>query len=374
MNILHIAVADKIATYQKRDGNLVCGNSDYQIHFAFDREWNSYAVKTARFIWNGQYFDVDFEGYFCNVPIIQNATELEVGVFAGDLCTTTSAVIGCQKSILCHEVQPSVDNDKHYANEAKEAAERAEESANDATNGAVSFRIATIEENLGLAEPFVSFEAVGNGDTAIPDGVKHCAFVEKIYGKMCSDDCTAPDMYYQHHHYNPPKQITLDNGVTITIPTNLEQFGASDLDYIYFEGGKAYYRCGTRWGEYDNPTLEEGEYVIDSVNDDGSLIALAEPIITDISDRFAFDGFIDMTGATNITVTSVYNSKDELLAGIEYADDSDVDCFYDVGGVKFKVEKDKVYTDTNATKMGDIDKALDAILAIQNNLIGGDAV
>lgn len=379
---LIINVGNKVATYQKRHGDLVCGNSDYTVKFVFDAEWDAYEQKTARFIWNGGYHDVDFTGNICAVPIITGTFVLEVGVFAGELKTTTSAIIPCRKSILCSEAQPSVENDHYYANEAKEAAKRAEEIANEAKEAAKraeeiaygrdSFRVATVEETLGFAEPFVRFEAVGNDDTEIPEGVKHCAFVEKIYGKMCFDDCTYPDGYLRHSHLNPPTQIALDNGVTIPLPTDLKQFGASEYDYIFFEGGKAFYHQGSRWDdEYENPTYKEGESKITDEYEHGTLIALAEPIITDISDVFSFDGFIDTTDATKITVTSKYNGEFDLAAQIPDGYTAyGFDCSYAVGGVKLKMEK--VYTDN--TKIGGIDAALDAIIAIQESLIGGDAV
>lgn len=101
MNTLHIAVVNKVANYQARDGDIVCGNSDYQIEFAFDSEWDSHTVKTARFVTGGTYQDVVFEGNLCKVPIIKNTTVLHVGVYAGSLQTSTPAKIGCKKSILC---------------------------------------------------------------------------------------------------------------------------------------------------------------------------------------------------------------------------------------------------------------------------------
>ena len=106
MRVLHISVLDKKATYQNRDGDIVCGNSDYVIEFAFDAEWAAHNEKIARFIWNGAYKDVTFTGTTCPVPIITNAAEVEVGVYAGELSTTTPAVIGCQKSILCQSSPP----------------------------------------------------------------------------------------------------------------------------------------------------------------------------------------------------------------------------------------------------------------------------
>ncbi len=127
--ILHVDVVNKIATFQKRGGYIVCGNSDYKIKFSFDSEWSDYTEKTARFIWNGRFTDVDFTGAFCPVPIIYDATEVEVGVYAGELKTTTSAFIGCYRSILCEVAKPSEENDRLHINEAKEAADRAEAAA-----------------------------------------------------------------------------------------------------------------------------------------------------------------------------------------------------------------------------------------------------
>lgn len=127
--ILHVDVANKIATYQKRDGFIVCRNRGYEIKFSFDSEWSGYVEKTARFIWNGRHFDVDFKGDTCDVPIIYDTTEVEVGVYVGELKTTTSARIECRRSVLCKNTTPSEENDRAHANEAKEAADRAEEAA-----------------------------------------------------------------------------------------------------------------------------------------------------------------------------------------------------------------------------------------------------
>lgn len=127
--ILNVDVVNKIATFQKRGGCIVCGNSDYQIRFTFDSEWNDYPQKTARFIWNGSFHDVSFTGNLCDVPVLYDTTEVEVGVYAGVLKTTTSAFIGCYRSILCEVAKPSEENNRLHINEAKEAADRAEAAA-----------------------------------------------------------------------------------------------------------------------------------------------------------------------------------------------------------------------------------------------------
>lgn len=100
MKNLRITVKDKIATYQTRDGAIVCGNKDYQITFKFDPEWDTHSTKTARFVWNGESHDQTFTGNICPVPPISDATRVLVGVYAGDL-STTPTVIPCKRSILC---------------------------------------------------------------------------------------------------------------------------------------------------------------------------------------------------------------------------------------------------------------------------------
>lgn len=135
MRYLHVVVNNKIATYTARDGHIVCGNSDYSLKFTFDSEWDNVTTKTARFIWNGKYYDVSFTGDECVVPIINNATNVTVGIYAGDLVTTTPAVIPCEKSILCGTNISHVDTDEDItaATEATAAALEAKKAAREAT-------------------------------------------------------------------------------------------------------------------------------------------------------------------------------------------------------------------------------------------------
>lgn len=108
-----------IAVRQRRakspTDHIVCGNNDYAAVFDLDEEWDAYDVKTARFIWNGQYSDVVFSGDTCAIPQINNASVCAVGVFAGDLHTTTPAFIKCEKSILCGTASPAAPSQDVYA-------------------------------------------------------------------------------------------------------------------------------------------------------------------------------------------------------------------------------------------------------------------
>ena len=114
MEIL-INVQNKIATLADPQSVIVCGNSDYSITFSFDAEWEEHKVKTTRFTYNGGYTDVVFEGNTCAVPILQNADAVFVGVFAGDLHTTTPAFINCKKSILCRGGSPQAPTEDVYS-------------------------------------------------------------------------------------------------------------------------------------------------------------------------------------------------------------------------------------------------------------------
>ena len=98
---IEIIVREKVARLANKHDFAVCGNSDYKIKFDFDSEWDAYEVKTARFKYNGTYADVVFNGCECPMPIITSAFRVEVGVYAGDLRTTSCAVLPLKKSILC---------------------------------------------------------------------------------------------------------------------------------------------------------------------------------------------------------------------------------------------------------------------------------
>lgn len=112
--VINITIRDKLAVVADRTV-YVCGNSDYTVHFDFDAEWDAYKTKTARFIFGSKYKDVVFDGNECPVPIISNAYGLNVGVFAGDLHTSTPAYVETERSILCGAGSPADPDPDVYA-------------------------------------------------------------------------------------------------------------------------------------------------------------------------------------------------------------------------------------------------------------------
>lgn len=144
MNAIDIAIREKIAT-KICDTVYICGNSDFIVRFDFDEEWNDYEAKTVRFVTqNNEHVDVPFVGNECAVPVFSDVHNFRVGVFAGNLHTTTSAYVPCKKSILCGTGdKPIVPKEDAYdkmmedinadAVRAEKAANKAEEHAEAAT-------------------------------------------------------------------------------------------------------------------------------------------------------------------------------------------------------------------------------------------------
>ena len=83
---------------------IVNGNTGYVIEFDFDSEWDEFAEKTARFVYCDKqgarhWIDVPITGNTCNTPKLERIDRVEVGVYAGNIRTSTSALIPCIWSI-----------------------------------------------------------------------------------------------------------------------------------------------------------------------------------------------------------------------------------------------------------------------------------
>ena len=101
---INVNVADKVASVIGAP-TIVCGNSNYTITFMLDAEWETSNAKTARFVFRRdgevKHIDVAFSGRVVGVPELANIDEVYVGLYAGELYTSTPARIICKKSIKC---------------------------------------------------------------------------------------------------------------------------------------------------------------------------------------------------------------------------------------------------------------------------------
>lgn len=137
--IIEITVRDRVATHVGED-YYICGNSDYVIHFDFDEEWDALDIKTARFIAEGNilYPDQIFSGSECPMPIIKDTNNIRVGVFAGNLQTSTPARVPAVKSILCGTGTPAAPEEDAYHQAMEEMAKVATSAKSDAASAAQS--------------------------------------------------------------------------------------------------------------------------------------------------------------------------------------------------------------------------------------------
>lgn len=97
--IITVNVNNRVASLAEQS-QIVCDNGDYQIKFNFSEEWANYTTKTAYFVArNLEIPTVIFDGDTCDVPPLQDITEVLVGVGAGNMYTTTPCYIPVKKSI-----------------------------------------------------------------------------------------------------------------------------------------------------------------------------------------------------------------------------------------------------------------------------------
>lgn len=84
---------------------IICGNDGYNAVFDLDEEWAAQEIKTMRVAWtdtfSGQprHIDVPFFTGAAAIPAIADAYEVQIGVYTGNIMTTTPARIPCVRCI-----------------------------------------------------------------------------------------------------------------------------------------------------------------------------------------------------------------------------------------------------------------------------------
>ena len=148
MQTIKINIVDKVAT---AEGNpfIVCGNSDYTILFNFDKAWDGYNAKTARFSYeqDGEEIiaEVPFAGNSCKAPVIQNSKRVDIGVYAGDILSTTRCRVNCRASILDGEGIEHEEPPEDVYNQMIDICNEAVTAASEATAAAEGFEATTRE-------------------------------------------------------------------------------------------------------------------------------------------------------------------------------------------------------------------------------------
>ena len=112
--VIEITIHNKVARIASSP-IIVGKNKDYIVRFDFDEDWNKYDTKTARFSQDGEYQDIIFAGNECSMPALDGGKVVEVGVYAGDISTTTPAYLKVQKSIIDDDGVPAEPQPDVYA-------------------------------------------------------------------------------------------------------------------------------------------------------------------------------------------------------------------------------------------------------------------
>ena len=112
MPVLNVTVRNKIAEGDKQI--IVCDNTDYVVNFDLDSEWDEYQAKTMRVLYvDGTYTDVAFSGNECPLPRIYKPNiysyfDIGIGIYAGNIHSTVSAIYKCYESVLT-DAEPHTD-------------------------------------------------------------------------------------------------------------------------------------------------------------------------------------------------------------------------------------------------------------------------
>lgn len=162
---INITVLDKVASSSTK--SIVNGNSDYVVSWTLDAEWDKYETKTMRVKFcDGTFLDTVFSGESCTLPIISDAALIEIGLFAGDLITSTPATISCIRCITDASGTPADPPDDVY-NQIMERLNNL-----DGVNPATTEKLGLVKigENLSITEDGVL--SVDTADAVEQDNTK----------------------------------------------------------------------------------------------------------------------------------------------------------------------------------------------------------
>lgn len=112
--VIEITIRNKVARIASSP-IIVGKNKDYIVRFDFDEDWDKYDTKTARFSQDSEYQDIIFAGNECSMPALDGGKVVEIGVYAGDISTTTPAYLKVQKSIIDDDGVPADPQPDVYA-------------------------------------------------------------------------------------------------------------------------------------------------------------------------------------------------------------------------------------------------------------------
>jgi len=270
MKNINITVENKRATVVGSPV-IICGNSDYTVTFAFDNEWSLTGPKTARFVYvkRGEVMheDVPFSGNTVAVPVLSDVTFVNVGVFAGDLSTTTPAKVNCHPSILCGSGIVQAPTPDVYSQIMALFESMSEKGAFGATEEQMQLVEQNRQDIAALAdvteEQGQLIEQNAQDITALADGTKKAGDANKLGGHGADYFATAESVLFQ--------KVSSGADVNTFITQGLYYFSGLATSYanapsstahngimeVYYASDHTNIRCVQRWTSCnENKTYE----------------------------------------------------------------------------------------------------------------------
>lgn len=325
METIRINVANKIAVAVGTP-LIVCGNSDYYISFTFDDEWNDYYEKTARFVFmkDGieKNIDVLFAGTICEVPILTDIDKVTIGVYAGELRTTTGAEVRCKRSVLCgFEFHKDPETDVY--NQILEQISK--------SHGMIEQEIALERARITNLTQLEAGSTTGDAELIDArvgaDGVSYPTVGESVRGQYNKTlhryETIVNDTNHSELGFNAvadfPDNTIITIGVSITEEhiTGLPIYGDT-LTFIKFTGAENYYTMLVKSmsnynrafiGSYHNGTLSKWKEISNSLERN-----LAFTLSSQL-EFYNYNDFADFPTNTNI-ILSKNATKDHTITGL----------------------------------------------------------
>lgn len=109
-----IRVVNKLPVRVSGEPVVVCDNSDYQVVWQLDEEWDALKTRSMRVSYEDGTYEppVVFTGDRCDLPVLRMPGKVFLGVFAGDIHTTRPLCMRAFKSALTdggRELPPQED-------------------------------------------------------------------------------------------------------------------------------------------------------------------------------------------------------------------------------------------------------------------------
>lgn len=391
---IDITVENKIAINNDPNARIVCGNSDYEINFMFDAEWDSHDVKTAIFVSNGKCSRQVFTGNVCPVPVLQNTQIVWVGVFAGTiddgtLSTSTPAIVQCTPCITDGDNVPAPPQDDVY----NQIIKLLEEIRNGGGGGEGAKEIVTVDIDtmldnnntalfLSLSERYIKGEislvASLDGSAAIVSAV------QRDDDNILWTAFTAYPSQWGYISIVVYNIVYNSDGETATLEYSANETKNYELPDLSLQGN-----MDTLVGMKYFPETNTAKYVAVYLKDELANLDLTDDEKTEICDGigaanklYVDSNFVAKTATlgNRVYVSQSQSNGTFLNSTVPYAtgaQSATIALRGQYGTLAVGTPTDDAHATTKKyvdDKIGDIETVLDSIIAIQNTLIGGGTV